>query len=41
VGYWLWDPAEGRFSYEEDTVMKLAGSDDLFHHTDRNVLSKR
>lgn len=32
---------EGRFSYEEDTVMKLAGSDDLFHHTDRNVLSKR
>ena len=33
--------AEGRFTYEEDTIMKLAGDDAPFHHTDRNTLSKR
>lgn len=28
------------FSYEQDTVMKLAGREKLFHHTDRNTLKK-
>jgi hypothetical protein len=32
--------ADGTWSYEQDTVLKIAGSDQLFHHTDRNTLHK-
>jgi hypothetical protein len=32
--------ADGTWSYEEDTVMKVRGRDELFHHRDRNVLTK-
>ena len=32
--------ADGGWSYEEDTVMQIRGRDELFHHTDRNLLSK-
>ena len=28
------------WSYEEDSVLKMAGRDELLHHTDRNTLSK-
>lgn len=28
----------GSWSYEQDTVLKIRGSDQLFHHTDRNTL---
>ena len=28
------------FTYEEDTVLKIFGSDELFHHTDRNTLRR-
>lgn len=28
------------FSYEEDTVLKMKGQTDLFHHTDRNTLTR-
>lgn len=28
----------GTWSYEQDTVLKIVGSDQLFHHTDRNTL---
>ncbi|HSQ02474.1 MAG TPA: heme-binding beta-barrel domain-containing protein [Burkholderiales bacterium] len=31
---------DGTWSYEEDTVLKIARSDTLFHHTDRNTLSR-
>jgi hypothetical protein len=31
---------DGTWSYEQDTVLKIAGSDQLFHHTDRNTLRK-
>ncbi len=31
---------DGTWSYEEDTVMKIRGKTELFHHTDRNTLSK-
>ncbi len=30
----------GTWSYEQDTVLKIRGQDELFHHTDRNTLSK-
>jgi len=32
--------ADGTWSYEQDTVLKILGSDKLFHHTDRNTLHK-
>jgi hypothetical protein len=28
------------WSYEQDTVMRIAGSEQLFHHTDRNTLKR-
>ena len=28
------------WSYDQDTVMRIAGSDQLFHHTDRNTLKR-
>ena len=28
------------WSYEQDTLLKIAGSDQLFHHTDRNTLRR-
>jgi hypothetical protein len=28
------------WSYEQDTVMRIAGADQLFHHTDRNTLKR-
>ncbi len=31
---------DGTWSYEQDTVLKILGRDELFHHTDRNRLSK-
>ncbi|MGC4061411.1 MAG: heme-binding beta-barrel domain-containing protein [Aquabacterium sp.] len=31
---------DGTWTYDEDTVMKIQGQDELFHHTDRNVLGK-
>ncbi|HKX41999.1 MAG TPA: heme-binding beta-barrel domain-containing protein [Burkholderiaceae bacterium] len=31
---------DGRWSYEQDTVMQIRGRDEPFHHTDRNVLTK-
>jgi hypothetical protein len=31
---------DGSFSYSEDTVLKIAGASELFHHTDRNTLRK-
>jgi hypothetical protein len=31
---------DGSWSYEQDTVLKLLGRDELFHHTDRNTLRK-
>lgn len=31
---------DGTWSYEQDTVLKVLGSDQLFHHTDRNTLRK-
>jgi hypothetical protein len=33
------DPS-GTWSYEEDTVMAVRGREGLFHHTDRNTLTK-
>src|SRR5215813_9562931 len=32
--------ADGTWSYEQDTVLKIIGNDQLFHHTDRNTLHK-
>jgi hypothetical protein len=32
--------ADGTWSYEQDTLRKIAGSDELFHHTDRNTLRR-
>ena len=32
--------ADGTWSYEQDTVLKIVGNDELFHHTDRNTLRK-
>lgn len=31
---------DGTWSYEEDTVLKIRGQDELFHHVDKNTLSK-
>jgi hypothetical protein len=31
---------DGTWSYEQDTVLKIKDSDKLFHHTDRNTLTK-
>ena len=31
---------DGTWSYEEDTVLKIHGQPEPFHHTDRNVLRK-
>ncbi len=31
---------DGTWSYEQDTVMMVAGAADPFHHTDRNTLTK-
>jgi hypothetical protein len=31
---------EDEFSYDEDTVLRMAEFEDLFHHTDRNVLRR-
>jgi hypothetical protein len=31
---------EGTWSYDEDTVLMIPGNPDLFHHTDRNTLTK-
>ncbi len=31
---------DGHFSYWEDTVLKIPGRDDLFHHTDQNTLRR-
>jgi hypothetical protein len=31
---------DGTWAYEQDTVLKVAGSAQLFHHTDRNTLHK-
>ena len=28
------------FTYDEDSVLKMKEFDDLFHHTDRNVLHR-
>lgn len=32
---------DGSFSYEEDTHLKIAGLEEIFHHTDKNRLVKR
>lgn len=32
--------SDGTWGYEEDTVLKIIGQDELFHHTDRNLLKK-
>lgn len=31
---------DGTWSYEEDTVLKIRGQNELFHHTDKNLLHK-
>lgn len=31
---------DGTWSYSEDTVLQILGSNELFHHTDRNTLSR-
>ncbi len=31
---------DGSWSYEEDTVLRIAGQDELFHHTDANTLRR-
>ena len=31
---------DDEFTYEEDSVLKMAGRDELLHHTDRNVLKR-
>jgi len=31
---------DGSWGYEEDTVLQIRGRDELFHHTDRNLLRK-
>ena len=31
---------DGTWSYEQDTVLKILGRDEVFHHTDRNRLRK-
>ena len=31
---------DGTWGYDEDTVLKIRGQEELFHHTDRNLLHK-
>ncbi len=31
---------DGRFRYREDTVMRMPGREELFHHTDQNTLAR-
>ena len=31
---------DGSWSYDQDTMLKIAGKDELFHHTDKNTLRK-
>jgi hypothetical protein len=31
---------DGTWGYEQDTVLQIHGQDELFHHTDRNLLRK-
>jgi hypothetical protein len=31
---------DGTWTYDEDTVLKIQGQDALFHHTDRNTLTR-
>ena len=31
---------DGTWSYDEDTVLEMAGQKDLLHHTDRNTLKR-
>jgi hypothetical protein len=31
---------DGTWTYEEDTVLQIQGQSDLFHHTDKNILTK-
>jgi len=31
---------DGTWSYEQDTVLRIQGRDDEFHHTDRNTLRR-
>ena len=31
---------DGTWSYDQDTIMQIKGQTELFHHTDRNTLSK-
>jgi hypothetical protein len=31
---------DARFSYGEDTQISIEGQDEVFHHTNRNTLSK-
>jgi hypothetical protein len=31
---------DGTWSYDEDTVLAIKGKTELFHHTDRNTLTK-
>lgn len=31
---------DGTWTYEEDTILKILGQDELFHHTDKNILTK-
>ena len=31
---------DGSFSYEEDTVLKIRGREELYHHTDANTLRR-
>jgi len=33
-------PTNGTWSYEQDTVLKIHGKPDPFHHTDRNTLNR-
>jgi hypothetical protein len=32
--------SDGTWTYEEDTVLQIQGQSDLFHHTDKNILTK-
>jgi hypothetical protein len=32
--------ADGSVGYDEDTVLKMPGRPDLFHHRDKNVLRR-
>ena len=32
--------SDGTWSYDEDTVLKIKGKNDLFHHTDKNTLTR-